>query len=74
METALFIPGDVQLLPVCSPLGHFSLIAWKQAKYENMQQTPPPKKNIKRAANECNASLPTLSAAVEGTHVNLDQL
>lgn len=38
METALFMPGDVRLLPVCSPLGHFSLIAWKQAKYENMRE------------------------------------
>lgn len=38
METALFMPGDVRLLPVCSPPGHFSLIAWKQAKYENMKR------------------------------------
>lgn len=37
-ETALFMPGDVRLLPVCTPHGHCSLIAWKQAKYENMKR------------------------------------
>lgn len=37
-ETALFMQGDVRSLPVCSPFGRFSLISWKQAKYENMKQ------------------------------------